>query len=186
MLRSKGFTLLELMIALLLSIILFLACFSMFNRLEIWAFNLNLFLERDENLWLAPLLFSRWVSSAGNNRWTESWDGLWIQAGQMAVNSDFDGPDGFPDTHLDSRFEAIVLRRKGTNLQLKSGSGSFQPLLRNISQFQADDRNLPLVRVQISAVTQRPLRDLQQHLSESTTLIFYLWNYRPNLFSEAP
>lgn len=184
--RSKGFTLLELMVALLVSVILFVACFSVFGRFQILASNLNLILERDENLWLAPLLFSRWISTAGNNRWTQSWEGLSIGDEEMAVNSDLDGPDGFPDSQLDSRFEAVVLRRNGSTLQLKSGPGSFQPVLKNISQFQVHDQNLPLLTVQISAVTERPLWFFRRHLSESTILKFYLWNYRPNLFAEVP
>ena len=184
--KSKGFTLVELIISMLLSVTLFLAFFSLFDRFQIWASNLNLMLERDENLWLSPLLLSRWIAPAGNNRWTDSWTGLTIEPEEIGANSDMEGPDGFPDSQLSSRFEKITLRQKDSGLQLKSGNGSFQPVLKNISSLRVDSQNLPLINLQISAATERPLWALNESLSQSAVVTIYLWNYRPNLFAEAP
>ncbi len=142
--KSKGFTLIELIISMLLSITLFLAFFSLFERFEIWTLNLNLMLERDENLWLSPLLLSRWITPAGNNWWTDSWTGLTIEPEEIGVSSDMEGPDGFPDSQLSSPFERITLRQRNSELQLKSGNGSFQPVLENISRLQVNSQNLPL------------------------------------------
>ena len=186
MLKSKGFTLMELLISLFLSVILFLAFFSLFERFEIWSSNLNLMLERDENLWLSPLLLWRWIAPAGNNRWTNSWIGVAIESDEIRVKSDMEGPGGFPDSQLAHRFETIALRWKNSHLQLKSGNGSFQPVLKNISGLQAQNQNLPLISLRISAATERPPRPLNSPLSRSTVLTIYLWNYRSNLFAEAP
>lgn len=184
--RNSGFTLLELLVAVTLSLSLFLAVLALFQTFQVNTYNLELALERDENLWLAPLLLSRWVSPAGNNRWEESWEGFSTESGELRVNTDIDGPDGFPDGQLASSFEAIAVRGAATGLQLKSGKGSFQTLLKNISLLQLENQDLPLMRLRISARTERPLLNLNESLSSSTLAGFYLWNYRRNLFAEAP
>lgn len=184
--RSEGVTLLETLIALLVSMTLLLAFFSLFQTVQTLEGNLSLLLERDENFWLAPLLLTRWFTAAGNNRWRQTWEGLSIQSGEVQINSDMDGAQGFPDGVLLSSFETVTLRHKASDLQLKSGSSTFQPLLKNISNFQVDGQALPVASVRIAAVTDRPLVAPHQTVSDSTALLVYIWNYRPNLFAESP
>ena len=184
--KNKGFPLLELMITLLVSTVLFGALFSISAQFQIMAANLTTLLERDENFWLAPLLLTRWILPAGNHRWQQEWDGFSVQAGQLRVNTDIDGPGGFPDRKLKNSFETIALRCRRLNLQLKSGSGTFQPVLKNIFAFDVDSQNTPLLTVNLSAKTDRPLSMTQDRLSDEQTVLFFLWNYRPNLFAEKP
>ena len=184
--KNKGFSLVEMMIALLISTILFLAFFSIVSQFQIWSSNLNLLMERDANVWLAPLLLSRWITPAGNNRWNQNWSGVAVQTGRIEINSDIHGPQGFPDSELSASFEALVLQCSKSNLRVKSGSGSFQPLIKNIADFEVDSDNMPLISVRLKAVTDRPLFVLTENLSDSTEFLFFLRNYRLNLFSEDP
>ena len=135
---SAGYSLLETMVTSAISIIVFAGFFSIFGQFQTWSSNLNLLLERDANLWLAPLLFSRWITPTGNNRWNSAWSGVTVQADRIELNSDIHGPGGFPDSQLSSSFEALVLRSSRFNLQVKSGNGSFQPVIKNVADFQVD------------------------------------------------
>ena len=109
-----------------------------------------------------------------------------IQADRIELNSDIHGPGGFPDSQLSSSFEALVLRSSSFNLQVKSGSGSFQPVMKNIADFQVDSRDLPLISILLSTATDRPLSATQENLFQSTRFLFFLRNYRSNLFLENP
>lgn len=182
--RNAGYSLLETMIASAISIIVFAGFFAIFGQFQIWSSNLNLLLERDANLWLAPLLFSRWITPTGNNRWDSSWSGVTVQADHIELNSDIHGPGGFPDSQLSSSFEALVIRSSRFNLQVKSGTGSFQPVMKNITDFQVDSRDLPLISILLSSATDRPLLATQENLPQSTRFLFFLRNYRANLFLE--
>lgn len=182
---NKGYTLMEVLVSIIASTTLLLGFLSVVDQFNVWAANLNLLLERDENFWLAPLLLTRWIAPAGNNRWTQTWDGFSTDPVELRVKADIDGSTGFPDAQLTSSFEEISLRHQGLDLQLKSGSGSFQPALKNISLFQIDDRNTALVRVRISSTTERPLLRFRQPISQTSRVVIFLWNYRPNLFAEA-
>ncbi len=184
MLKNEGFSLLETMVVSTISIIVFAGFFSIFGQFQTWSSNLNLLLERDENLWLAPLLFSRWITPTGNNRWDSAWSGVTVQADSIELNSDIHGPGGFPDSQLSSSFEALVLRSSRFNLQVKSGTGSFQPVIKNIADFQVDSRDLPLISILLSTATDRPLLATQENLLQSTRFLFFLRNYRSNLFLE--
>lgn len=181
---NKGYALVEALISILASTILLLGFLSVVDQFNVWAANLNFLLERDENFWLAPLLLTRWIAPAGNNRWTQTWDGFSTDPVELRVKTDIDGSTGFPDAQLTGSFEEISLRHQGLDLQLKSGSGSFQPVLKSISNFQTDDQNLPLVSVRISSTTERPLMRFQQPISQTSRVVIFLWNYRPNLFAE--
>ena len=186
MLKNKGFSSLEMMMATLLSTLLFVGLFLIVGQFQMWCSSLNLLLERDLNLWLAPLVLSRWVTTAGNNRWNQAWSGVAAQTGLLELNSDVDGKSGFPDLELSSSFEALVLRSSNFNLQVKSGKGSFQPLLKNIAGFSVDTERMPLLSIGLKAVTDRPLPFLKERVSESVDLLFFLRNYRSNLFPEKP
>ena len=182
--RNAGYTLIETLIATSLSIIVLAGFFSMTGLFQTGSSNLSLLLERDANLWLAPLLLSRWIIPAGNNRWDQAWSGVTLTLDGVELKSDIDGPRGFPDLKLSSSFEALALRSSNSNLRVQSNRGSFQPLLKNIAYFKVDSKEHGLLSIHLSAITDRPLSMTRKDLPESTELLFFLRNYRSNLFPE--
>ena len=78
----------------------------------------------------------------------------------------------------------MALRHQGNELKLKSGRGTFQPLLRHITKLEEIRWERPLLKLRLQASTAGSLADLGTPLSESISLDFYLWNYRSNLFAE--
>ena len=183
---SKGHTLVETMIASSISIIVLGGFFSTIGVFQTGSSNLSLLLERDANLWLAPLLLSRWITPAGNNRWGQAWSGVTIHEDRIELKSDIHGPRGFPDSKLLSSFEVLVLRSSNSNLRVKNHKGSFQPLIKNIADFKVDSKESGLLSIHLSAITDRPLSTTQEAFLESTDLLFFLRNYRSNLFPENP
>jgi len=183
---SAGYTLIETMIASSISIIILAGFFSLTGVFQTWSSNLSLLLERDANLWLAPLLLSRWIIPAGNNRWDQAWSGVTMSTDGIELKSDTDGPGGFPDLKLSSSFEALALRSSNSNLRVQSNGGSFQPLVKNIADFKVHSRENGLLSIHLSAITDRPLSMTEEDLPESTELLFFLRNYRSNLFPENP
>jgi len=181
--RNAGHTLVEAMIASSISIIVLAGFFSTIGVFQTGSSNLSLLLERDANLWLAPLLLSRWIIPAGNNRWNQSWSGVTIDTDRK---SDIDGPGGFPDSKLSSSFEALALRSSNSNLRVQSNRGSFQPVIKNIVEFKVDSKESGLLSIRLKTVTDRPLSMTEEDLSVSTELLFFLRNYRSNLFPENP
>jgi hypothetical protein len=183
--NADGYTLLETLWALLLSVALLAAFLGATDNIQRWGMELNQLLERDRNATLAPLLLTRWVYAAGNNRWAGNWPGWSLESGHLQVRSDLDGPGGFPDRALNESYEDISLRHSGADLQLKSGDGSFQPVLKNTSAFRPD-LSPPLVTLRLQMQTDQPLRSTGAPGTTEFQLDLYLWNYRPNLFPEAP
>ena len=183
---DKGHTLIETMVASTVSIIVLAAFFSMTGLFQTSSSNLSLLLERDANLWLAPLLLSRWIIPAGNNRWDQAWSGVALGSDRVELKSDIDGPRGFPDSKLSSSFEALVLRSSNSNLRVQSNRGSFQPLIKNIADFKVEFKESGLLSIHLSTVTDHPLSMSREDVPESTELLFFLRNYRSNLFPESP
>ncbi len=183
---NAGHTLVETMIASSISIIVLAGFFSTIGVFQTGSSNLSLLLERDANLWLAPLLLSRWIIPAGNNRWDQAWSGVTMSTDRIELKSDIDGPRGFPDSKLSSSFEALALRSSNSNLRVQSNRSSFQPLIKNIVDFKVDSKESGLLSIRLSAITDRPLSMAQEDLLESTELLFFLRNYRSNLFPESP
>ena len=184
--RNAGHSLVETMIASSISIIVLAGFCSIIGVFQSGSSNLSLLLERDANLWLAPLLLSRWIIPAGNNRWDQAWSGVTISTDRLELKSDIDGPGGFPDSKLSSSFEALELRSSNSNLRVQSNRGSFQPLIKNIVDFNVDSKENGLLSIRLSAITDRPLSMTQEAFLESTDLLFFLRNYRSNLFPENP
>ena len=183
------------MIASSISIIVLAGFFSTIGVFQTGSSNLSLLLERDANLWLAPLLLSRWIIPAGNNRWNQSWSGVTIDTDRLELKSDIDGPGGFPDSKLSSSFEALALRSSNSNLRVQSNRGSFQPVIKNIVEFKCvtwpgsrgeNSKESGLLSIRLKTVTDRPLSMTEEDLSVSTELLFFLRNYRSNLFPENP
>ncbi len=184
--RSRGFSLIELLVSLALSALLTVAFFSMVNQFQQWNSNLHLVMERDENLRLTPLLLARYLSPAGNARWGHPWRGFEQQRNQLRIRSDLTGDDGFPDGSLGDRFERIDLRQRRTQLQMRINRGSYQPLLENVSAMEITAHSRFLLGLRVRAASSRPLLVLGKPLEETLELDFLLWNYRPNLFAEEP
>jgi len=179
--NNVGYTLLEILVVLALSTVLSLAFFSVIGRFQRWEQEMHQILQRDENLRLAPLLLSRYLNSAGNNQWERNWDGVELGLTGFKVQSDIDGRDGFPDLLLESPFENMAIRHRGQEIQLRSGGGSFQPLLRNIRSL--DDVTLTDSLLTLT-ITGEAGSETAGRSTEKVPLTFFLWNYRSNLFPE--
>ena len=180
----QGYSLLELLIVLSISTILVSALMLTFNYVQIVAYDLHLQADRNVNLWITPLLLLQWITGAGNNRWEQNWDGV-SQVDEMSLfKSDTDGEDGFPDQELTSSFEDIALRHYEKSLSMRSGSGSFQPVLRSMLSFEVEIEREDLIVVAWSGVTDNPLKITGEPDTESAMMKLYLWNYRKNLFLE--
>jgi hypothetical protein len=59
-------------------------------------------------------------------------------------------------------------------------------LIQNIVEFKVDSKENGLLSIRLKTVTDRPLSMTQEDLPESTELLFFLRNYRSNLFPENP
>ncbi|MEE8348449.1 MAG: hypothetical protein V3R94_02690 [Acidobacteriota bacterium] len=182
--KNRGFSSLEMMVALMLSTLVFAGFFLFLGQFQKGSSDLGLLLERDSNLWLAPLLLSRWIAPTGNNRWDQPWPGVTVQPDLLELNSDSHGRDGFPDSQLDSSFEALQLRDSKSNLQIKSGHGSFQPVIKNVADLRFDSKRMPVITIRLEAATDRPPASFEGNLSHPVEFLVLLRNYRPNLFEE--
>ncbi len=183
--KNSGTTLLETLVAIAVSGILFASFFTVFGQTQTVIANLNLLLERDQNLSLLPLLLSRWIPSAGNNRWSFERTGWSIEDGRLYLNSDTDGPSGFPDDRLGAPFEALIIKCEKGHLKLRSGRGGFQPMLKNISKWELTSAK-GAIQIKISAELDRPYLNWKDDGVERVDLDFFLRNYRPSLFPETP
>jgi hypothetical protein len=59
-------------------------------------------------------------------------------------------------------------------------------VIKNIVEFKVDAKESGLLSIRLKTVTDRPLSMTEEDLSESTELLFFLRNYRSNLFPENP
>ena len=179
---SSGFSVLEMMIALTLGTVVLGALLAGLHQTQIWGGNLTLLMMRDANLHLAPLLFSRWISPAGNH--SVSADAIEIQDGVLELRADLSGAQGFPDGRLDDPFESLSIRLREGRLQLRSGRGGFQPVLEPIESFQAYRETPVLLRLELTATTGTNLMGAGERAPESISLFLSLSNRRPNLFAQ--
>ena len=184
--KSKGFSLLETMVALLISMLISIGFFSVVHQSHTWSSHLTRTMELDSNVWLSPLLLAHWITPTGNNRWGQPWSGVVVKSDQIELKSDIDGPSGFPDAEVSARFESLSIRCRRETLQIKNGGGSFQPFLKNIGTLQLRSQGFPLLSLYLTAVPD-PADPLPSPLSyETTHLLFFLRNYRTNLFAQVP
>ncbi len=185
--RASGVTLVETLLSMVIFLIAFVAAAGLVDRFQSLTWNLNLLQEKEANLSAAPLLLARWILPAGNNRFRSGGIGVGGDAGQLDIQSDIDGPLGFPDNTLTQSYESISVRRNGSDMQVRSNQGTFQPVLKNISQLQFGIEELPVIQVTLSGqVDRRTLLMKTPPVIDQTTVKFYAWNFRKNLFSEAP
>ncbi len=59
-------------------------------------------------------------------------------------------------------------------------------MIKNIVDFKVASKESGLLSIRLKAITDRPLSMTQEDLLESTELLFFLRNYRSNLFPENP
>jgi len=181
---GRGFGFFEMMVASMLSGLIFLGFLVVIGQFQKGCSDLNLILERDSNFWLAPLLLSRWIAPTGNNRWEQPWPGVVVQPGLLELNSEIHGKGGFPDSELSSSFESLRLRASKSNLQVKSGQGNFQPVIKNIASMSFDSEQMPVITIRLEAGTDRSPSSFEGNLLETMELSILLRNYRPSLFLE--
>lgn len=181
---QSGYTLIELLMALLLTSLLVVSAFSALQTVQLWWQNLEQMISRDENLRTAPLLLVRWIAPAGTNRHNSTWTGVAANGSALELRADFDGSSGFPDGQLTESFERVTIRLKENELQIRSGNGSFQPFLKHISQFAVEAESPFRVILDLEAVTPTRLSGLQE--TQAANLVFRtsLPNYFDNLFPE--
>lgn len=183
---SDGFSLIEVLISLAVSCIVLVAFVGAAGEFQTINWNLSQLAERDSNLSLVPLMCAKWLSGAGNNRWDRNWTGLSREADALVARADMEGTDGFPDGALTESFESIALRRSGTDFQIRSNGGTYQPAAKNIGTFAFDNSDSCLLRLTFSGITDRPLMRVRAAAVNRLEFDVYLWNYRPNLFAEKP
>jgi hypothetical protein len=184
--NETGFSLLELLVAMLITVVITVAFLSTCTQFQDWTHNFTLILARDDNLRMVPLLLSRYLLPAANQGWQSPLSPIVIGSEVLEVRSDVDGPHGFPDHEFISPFEEIALRVQTETLQLRSGKGSFQPLLKNIQALEAVVQRESLLSMSVTASTDNLLRGPVEAVHEPITLDFYLPNYRLTLFPECP
>lgn len=180
---SRGSTLIEALLALAIGWVIFIAFLGGIVPVQSLAWDLSACHDRDSTLCLAPPLLFKWCMAAGNNR-TE--DACLREAGILHVRSDMDGPNGFPDGDLDENYESVSIRRSGLDLQIRSGGGSFQPVFRNVSAFEADTSDPRLLRLSLGTQTDKVRLGMPETGPTWVAFDVYLWNRRPNLFEENP
>lgn len=184
-LNERGFSLIELMLALALGSIVLGALLTGLHQTQIWAGNLSRLAARDSNLQLAQLLLSRLISSAGSNLRPSGHQSVEVRADQLILRADLSGAaEGFPDGSLDDPFESIALRQRDGRLQLRSGNGSFQSLLEPVDSFEVQLQTSRLLRLRLVASTEGELAAVRQSLPEPMELWQSLPNLRPNLFAK--
>jgi len=181
---ERGFSLLEALWALGLSSLILLAVLLGHDQAQITSHDLGSLAERDENLRLASLLVPKWTSGTGNESWTGCCRDLVFEDEGVRFQADSDGPDGFPDSLLESSYESFVLRHRNDAVQIRSGRGSFQPALRQIGEFQIEEAGEDRILVEVEGVS-RPLLSIGRESKNSGSIEVYLWNRYPNLFAEA-
>jgi hypothetical protein len=181
--RNSGVTLLELLVSFSISGVLSLAFFALVSQQQATIWTLMLLEERNSNLALAPLLLPKWVSAAGNNL-SGLPPGIAKDAETLLVRSDLEGTSGFPDGQLSESYEILAVRRNASDLQLKCNAGTFQPVIKNISGFQSDLGDCPLITITLAASTDKASWLLKRPIEKQISLQIYLWNYRPSLFRE--
>ncbi len=183
--RNKGATLIEALIALAIGSFLFVAFLAAVAPVQSLTWDLSALHDRDATLCLAPPLLCKWISGAGNHR-ADRAACVRAEEGTLYLTSDTDGPDGFPDGDVDDSYESVSIRRNGSDLQLKIGGGSFQPVFRNISTFQVAIDDPRLLHLRVDGEIDKRLVRVPSAGPRQTSIGVYLWNFRPSLFEEAP
>ncbi len=178
---ERGFSLIEALLATAASALLFSLFLGMFDQVQTTVTNLTRLMERDRNLILAPVLLGGWILGAGNREWNRAGDGILIQSGILQIESDLDGKDGFPDGRVDGNFESLSLRCRTEHLQLKSGAGSFQAVLKHIRQWEILMQGR-LLSLRLTGAVSPNLMYWKGDGETVETIQFTLRNYRPNLF----
>lgn len=183
--RNSGATLIEALLGLAIGSLLFVAFLGGVAPVQSLTWDLSALHDRDSTLCLAPLLFCKWISGAGNNRPHVS-ASVRNETGVLRLESDMDGTDGFPDGDVNDNYESISIRGNGADLQLKSGNGTFQPVFRNVGTFQAVVTNPTLLRLKMGAEVDKTMIRVPSIGLKHLSFDVYLWNFRPNLFEESP
>ncbi len=183
--KNRGVTLIEALLALAIGSLLFVAFLAAVAPVQSLTWDLSALHDRDSTLCLAAPLLCKWASGAGNNR-ADRPSCVRAQGGILHLESDMDGSSGFPDGDVEDTYESVSIRGNGSDLQLKSGDGSFQPVFRNVRSFQADITDPGLLRLRLAAEVDKTLIRVPSTGRQLMTFDVYLWNFRPNLFEEAP
>jgi hypothetical protein len=173
--RERGFSLLELMIAAGVGCVAGGALFLLLQQIQGIALRLDSVSERDQNAALAPVLLVNWISPAGCGLEQDVEPPLSVESGVLSLRADIDGPDGFPDGVLEGSFESLRLRAAGGSLQLRSGSGSFQPFLKNIDSVEFSPPEGRLIRVELAAGGEAG-SGLWRAGPRRVEVVVYLWN----------
>ncbi|MFB3905924.1 MAG: prepilin-type N-terminal cleavage/methylation domain-containing protein [Acidobacteriota bacterium] len=183
--KNKGSTLVEVLLSLAIGWVIFMAFLGAIAPVQSLSWDLSALHDRDSTLCLAPPLLCKWTAAAGNNCSKHESTCL-RDGGMLHVKSDTDGSKGFPDGDLDESYESISIRHNGADLQIRSAGGSFQPVFRNVSTFEADTTDPLLLSVKLGAQTDKTLIRMPETSPRELSFQVYLWNRRPNLFEENP
>ena len=177
--KRSGFTLLELLIVMSVSVIVGTALITVVVNTQKNARELALACERNQNFRLLPLVFSQTVSSAGSG-FVSAEQGVEANHEWLKIKADLDGPKGFPDGSLDQSYEDLQFRINNHSLQIKSGKGNYQPIVLYVETFLTKHHGKTLT----IEITGEKRSFLNTDPTNQVSLDFYLWNYRPCLFEK--
>ena len=177
----RGFSLLELMLALSLSIVIGGALLALTLDFLTFERTFSVLVRSSAGVQTVPSLLNRYAAGAANRLDPEA--GLSIDTDSFRVLSDQDGPNGFPDGALTAPFESIRVRLNQGELQLRSGRGRYQTIVSGIESLTVIRPEPALLRTSVSAVTELVPRLVHAVGVAELEFDIFLWNYRPLLFS---
>lgn len=181
---QAGFSLLEALLALALGVVILSAFLAALRPMQTWASDLSQMAAGNGAVWTVPSLLAGWLAPAGNGRQAQGWPGVQVSNGILALQSDLEGADGFPDGDLGEPFEFLHLRVQAGQLQVRSGRGFYQPVAQSIASMQVERRASNWLRLQLQPARQGTPLGAAAPLEEPFFLDFALPNFRPNLFAE--
>ena len=179
--HQRGSSLIELLVALFVGTLVAGGAFLCVLQFQKTADLLTNLLDRDGSLIVAPLLLERWIGPAGCHL-DEAAQGVDLSESVLRVRADFNGPDGLPDGALDSSFESIEIRSSGSSLQLRSGSGNFQPVLNFVTTARFALESESLIRIDLRLASSAKVGPDPPALERP--FLVHLWNRWPQLFKE--
>jgi len=176
--RSEaGSSLLEVVVGLCVSTLVMVYGLVVFRELAQVVERLSDLIGVREQVSLAPALLSSWTLGCGSGLPTG--DGLSVEDDRVSLRGDIDGSGGFPDTVLDDPFEAVEIMAGGDSLRIRSGQGSWQPMLDGVAAVTFSRPSAGLLEVGLEVVGRRAPGLSRRH----TVMYFHL----PNLMeAEGP
>ena len=151
---NRGTTLLETLVAVALSGILFASFYTVFGQTQTVVSNLNLLLEPGSESQPAPPTAQSMDSLRREQPQELQTCGLVYRIRTPLSQQRYQRPVRLSDGKLRAPFEGLVLKCEKGHLKLKSGRGGFQPILKNIREWELTSRNRKIeVKYRLNSTT---------------------------------